>query len=112
MKSKHFEALSYRIHTFQGLTITNEIKIKRTSDFSRFFPTFTEVCFPFEDPGRSLLVVGPRFRLAVSSALSPTLALSDKSVSPFTLVTAKEKNYTENSRGSFTLISALTNRSR
>lgn len=89
----------------------NEIKIKRTSDFSRFFPTFTEVCFPFEDPGRSLLVAGPRFRLAMSSALSPTLALSDKSVSPFTLVTAKEKNYTENSRGSFTLISTLTNRS-
>lgn len=103
---------SHAIRTFQGLAITNEIKIKRTSDFSRFFPTFTEVCFPFEDPGRSLLVVGPRFRLAVSSALSPTLALSDKSVSPFTLVTAREKNYTENSRGSFTLISALTNRSR
>lgn len=54
---------------------------------------FTEVCFPFEDPGRSLLVVGPRFRLAVSSALSPTLALSDKSVSPFTLVTLSTLNW-------------------
>lgn len=68
-------------------------------DFDGDADFFSDVCLPFAELGRSVLVAEvPRFRLAVISAFSPSLALSDKSVSPFTLVTVERTTIHKMSR--------------
>lgn len=71
-------------------------KQPQQSRFRVSFPTFSDDCLPWVEPGRSLLVADPRLRFVVGSAFSPILAFSERSDSPFTLVTRKQKDYSQN----------------
>lgn len=53
------------------------------------FHTFTDVCRPLLEARRSVTVAEFPFRLAKLSFFSPILALSERSVSPLTLVTVE-----------------------
>ena len=64
--------------------------------------TFSAVCLPWEEPGRSLLIADPRLRFEEGSVFSLNLAFSERSDNPFTFVTKKWKDDTQKERRKFT----------
>lgn len=86
---------------FGGVVAWCEIGVRLADDFPvsldvAFAVTddfFADVCRPLLEAGRSVTVAEFPFRLAKLSPFSAILALSERSVSPFTLVTFSTLNW-------------------